>query len=151
MREIKFRAWNEGICRMFSPEELGEDELTINPDGRGFVNVNSTDPKLSEYYQHMIPMQYTGFKDINGKEIYEGDIVKCNDIYFEIEDAHKDFIVSWIDDGWAIINNNEYICGLWDYVHNHKAEIICELWKYVNNKDEVIGNNYDEIINNNRI
>jgi uncharacterized phage protein (TIGR01671 family) len=60
-REIKFRAWNGE--EMISPDY-------ITRDGYGYWKENSILTTSKEL------MQYTGLKDKNGKEIYEGDIVK---------------------------------------------------------------------------
>jgi uncharacterized phage protein (TIGR01671 family) len=63
MREIKFRAWIESEKYMATQ---GEPDLeTLG----SFMHHYSDCKNL---------MQYTGLKDKNGKEIYEGDIIKIN-------------------------------------------------------------------------
>ena len=63
-REIKFRAWDSDLKKMFIHFSVrSTDGLIITPNGAVF------------YDGSIILMQYTGLKDKNGKEIYENDIV----------------------------------------------------------------------------
>lgn len=64
MREIKFRAWHKTTNKML---QVGDDSGTTNPLDCCAYFVGR---------QPVILMQYTGLKDKNGKEIYEGDIIK---------------------------------------------------------------------------
>lgn len=70
MREIKFRAWDTERKEMFYPNWI------LTSTG---CNVDKMEhPKHGELHRKdntAILMQYTGLKDKNGKEIYEGDIV----------------------------------------------------------------------------
>ena len=127
MREIKFRAWDTSRKKMWSAEQMGADELTLNPDGRGFVNVSSASQRLSQYMSHMIPLQFTGLKDRNGREIYEGDIVRTTSIMDEVIFGD----VVWDEDGFQ-----------------YAVDIGCELMEFHNiihteKTVEVIGNIYE--------
>ncbi|WP_024831624.1 YopX family protein [Ruminiclostridium josui] len=70
MREIKFRAWDKEFGRL------------VKWNDRAFIKMGDY-RELSEitmnYFsdQRFIFMQYTGLHDKNGKEIYEGDILKA--------------------------------------------------------------------------
>lgn len=69
-REIKFRAWDKARREMF---RIAKD-LCIDLDGVLYLDQMFERP--DEYKERFILMQYTGLKDKNGKEIFEGDVVK---------------------------------------------------------------------------
>ncbi len=83
-REIKFRAWDEDGF-MFYPTSIEFINGGIRlRDKENFGDLGSAIIAL---------MQYTGLKDKNGVEIYEGDIVKAPDIFSD--NKNISYSVQW--------------------------------------------------------
>lgn len=109
-REIKFRAWDKVSKKMLVPGDINLPDITCN----GCPVEPHTRKNLS---LEMELMQYTGLKDKNGKEIYEGDILKSK--------FNSGWVVEWVNDdelnGWNIskdfgdIEDDEVIGNVFQY------------------------------------
>ena len=66
MKEIKFRAWDKNTKIMIPWDHLVKSRISFKTFRWALVSENSENIEL---------MQYTGLKDKNGIEIYEGDIL----------------------------------------------------------------------------
>ena len=118
MREIKFRAWDKKEHLMFTPDYIEADS------GKACACPSYESPY--EYNFDYILMQYTGLKDENGKEIYEGDVINCLDTDTKFGQRYKKMKVDFYNGEFGIGDNWGHL-GL-----KHLTEI------------EIIGNIYED-------
>lgn len=116
-REIKFRVWQKDKKVMMDVKEYDFENKEIWAE-----NITGT------WYKDdgLEIMQYTGLKDKNGKEIYEGDIVKGH--YYKEGIAYR-FIGKV-----KYIGSKYEICGVKQYIG---------LATELNSTYEIIGNIYE--------
>lgn len=144
MREIKFRAYYKPkedkkyeemsvgiheVAGLIYKEWVGgfvSDSFKVNvvTDNGGFLVCTDEEIEL---------MQYIGLKDKNGKEIYEGDVVRREKMLYEVCYHYPSFGIYPRSDKWNSLDYDNEIISFHDDTDDNETSI----------EFEVIGNIYE--------
>jgi uncharacterized phage protein (TIGR01671 family) len=137
-REIKFRIWDKCTKRFETCVYETNKDCYLFIGRSGYVTAfNCYGEEIDFQDGRFIIQQYTGLKDKNGKEIYEGDIVYG----FCLNDGPQICVVGF--DTWGIYYTKikHYPCEEWENIamlaqeHNEVIGNIMETPELIKNND----------------
>lgn len=127
MREIKFRAYWYRAKKM--TKDFGLDDYAQDHDG---THGDADYPSLYDVERgEAVIMQYTGLKDRNGKEIYEGDVIEVEFIVYP--ESKKEKIES------KYISQVTFQDGCFVFYDDYESHVPCQPCF----RTKIIGNIYE--------
>ena len=122
MRELKFRAWikDEDVPSGYMFD--GADNTFVNTRNGVYAIENYEGKIIRHKSGEYTLMQYTGLKDKNGKEIYEGDIL----------DIGNNAVVEFFDGKFHPVYDGGKSEAMEDEFKSYKCEIIGNIYENKN-------------------
>lgn len=128
-REIKFRAWDQEKLKMLFPSVFclidGNNVFKLNP------HIQDNNYYKLEFEGRFDIMQFSGLKDSDKNEIYEGDIIRC----FDSEEKAVCHIVVWDEDqarfaAQSLQYKESGPCGIFQgWINEFKKKVIGNIYE----------------------
>lgn len=145
----KFRVWDKSrnktgeLIEISEPiyldkdtmKEFDDEWLVHDLDYRKKITIrfdNYVQTKIFDKYKIKF-LQYLGLKDVNGKELYDGDIIQ-----FESHDEKFNVVVSVVAEGLEVVGADLPVEDTENYEMNYTINDILDLGYF-----EIIGNEYE--------
>lgn len=119
MREFKFRAWDTEKQEMATVNFIGLNDYEVGMEDEECRRWRATYPYVCRL------MQYTNLKDKNGKEIYEGDILKV-----KLDGGEEvNLYVKYVKGEYRVVNEGRWEDSLYAYMYFGDVEIVGNIYE----------------------